>query len=304
MRIPSRRDRRRGAVLPLVAVSMIALMGMLAMAIDLGMITLARNQAQNAADLAALTGARQLNGLNTTGNLNNYDAAEPQARIAAQQNRVLGDNIVDGDITVDIGYYAYDSVTQSFTAVFGQAKPAEESWSAVEVEIRAFRPTFFAKVLGVSSYNAIASARAVHRPRDIAIVLDFSGSMRFSTLSAYPKNGDLTGSLNPDPRYPQFGHWSTSTMQGKMHFSSPFYVESNGETLAQTNLTYPTENGPPIVHDFLMKDAGGALVMGFHRTHDPYDPNDPFPPGVYDPMVAAVPAPENFNDQSPKFFPN
>ncbi len=50
--------RRRGSVLPLLAVSMAAMIGFLALAIDVGMLVIARTQAQNAADLAALTAAR------------------------------------------------------------------------------------------------------------------------------------------------------------------------------------------------------------------------------------------------------
>ena len=41
----------------------------------------------------------------------------------------------------------------------------------------------------------LEAATAVHRPRDIAIVLDFSGSMRYSSDTAYPSSGAYTGSL-------------------------------------------------------------------------------------------------------------
>jgi len=52
---------RRGAIIPLGAVLMIPLMGMLAFAVDTGYIVMARSELQNAADAAALAAAEQLN---------------------------------------------------------------------------------------------------------------------------------------------------------------------------------------------------------------------------------------------------
>ena len=46
------RSRRRGSVLPLVVVCLVALIGMVALAIDLGLMMVARTQCQNAADAA------------------------------------------------------------------------------------------------------------------------------------------------------------------------------------------------------------------------------------------------------------
>src|SRR5262245_42301756 len=51
---------RRGAVIPLAAILMVPLMGMLAFAIDTGYIIMARAELQNAADAAALAAAEQL----------------------------------------------------------------------------------------------------------------------------------------------------------------------------------------------------------------------------------------------------
>ena len=54
---------RRGTVLPLVALTIVAQLAFLALAIDLGMLAIAKTQAQQAADLVALTAARSLNGV-------------------------------------------------------------------------------------------------------------------------------------------------------------------------------------------------------------------------------------------------
>src|SRR5207249_4652232 len=52
--------RRRGAVVPLFALLVVPLMGMLAFSIDLGYIALVATDLQTAADSAALAGAEQM----------------------------------------------------------------------------------------------------------------------------------------------------------------------------------------------------------------------------------------------------
>jgi Flp pilus assembly protein TadG len=53
-------SRRRGAIIPLAALLMVLMVGMLAFAIDLGYICSVKAELQNAADAAALAGAQQL----------------------------------------------------------------------------------------------------------------------------------------------------------------------------------------------------------------------------------------------------
>ena len=90
MRLPST-QRRRGTIVPLLAFGMIALLGMVALAIDIGMIAVARTQAQDAADIAALTGARTLNGDST----NQYaiGTSITNAQTAATNNKILTTSI-------------------------------------------------------------------------------------------------------------------------------------------------------------------------------------------------------------------
>ena len=58
----SNSPRRRGTILPFLAISLVALCGFVALAIDIGMIVAARTDCQNAADAAAFTGTRNLDG--------------------------------------------------------------------------------------------------------------------------------------------------------------------------------------------------------------------------------------------------
>ena len=108
----TRAPRRRGTILPLLTVTLIALMGFVALAIDIGMVAMARTQCQNAADAAAMTGARALNGnVNTN---NNYANAGPAAVTAATNNSVLSQPITTSQVNITIGSFAYDSNANAF----------------------------------------------------------------------------------------------------------------------------------------------------------------------------------------------
>src|SRR5262249_26919435 len=231
-----------------------------------------------------MAGVRALNGDASTNN--NYAQAAPTAQAVATANKILNADITASMVTTEVGYYAYDSTAQHFEANFSGSKPAGENWSAVRVTVNGNQPLFFARVLGINSLPAAAQATAVHRPRDVSIVLDFSGSMKYSSEPAYPSNGDITGSLNPDPTFPKFGHWSASGIQSAMQRTTD-YVDAGGQTHAINNFTMDTENGPAIVRDFLYRDAGSNLLNAFHRPSSPYDP-----------MTWATPAPSDWDGQS------
>src|SRR3954462_12174687 len=106
MRKPLKNCRRDGAVLPLVTVCLVALLGFIALAIDVGMMAVARTQAQAAADIAALAGARTLNGQSG----NNKTAAEAEAKEAAKSNSILAAQVTDPQVVlVQSGVCKYDA---------------------------------------------------------------------------------------------------------------------------------------------------------------------------------------------------
>jgi Flp pilus assembly protein TadG len=247
---PSRQTKRRGAILVLLLVCLVALMACVALAIDLGMIMAARTQVVDAADGAAMAGARALNG-NTTNNANNnYSAALPAAQQAATGNTILAGAISNSDVMVNIGRYVYNSSGQRFEGQF--PGPSAENWSLVQatVKVPLANRLAFSRVLNFSPGNLQATATAVHRPRDVAIILDFSGSMRFQSLSGGMWGGSDLHCNNPDNVVPRFGHygsigagqlWATS-------FDSPFDA---------ANVTTTTNDGrPPIVNDFYQDNTG------------------------------------------------
>jgi hypothetical protein len=262
---------RRGAVLPLVTICLVGLMGFVALAIDIGMMAVARTQCQAAADIAALSGARTLDGKSLN---NNMTAAIAMAQSAATSNSILGSAITIAQVTAtQVGIYRYDPTAGRFQAVFGQSPAIDEAYGVMQVTISTQQPTFFGGVLGVSSINVGATSTAVHRPRDIAIVLDFSGSMGYSSQFSYTNSS--TQSLSPDDRFPRFGPWSVYNGAGMvMDFSIPgtapgnlntytpptpmqrvwAYVDTTGYLYAPNNLTTDTPGGPAIVGQFTLAD--------------------------------------------------
>ena len=206
MRKPLPSARREGAVLPLVTICLVGLVGMVALAIDVGMMAVARTQAQSAADVAALAGARALDG--KTAN-NNKVNAEAEAVEAATANSILDTRITAAQVTMaKAGVYRYDTSTQRFKSDFQTGPAALEAYGTMRVKISTEQDTYFGRVLGVNSMTVGAESTAVHRPRDIVISLDFSGSMKYSSEFNYPPISGttlVTGGLTRTPTSPGSG---------------------------------------------------------------------------------------------------
>lgn len=134
---PSVSDER-GGTLALMAVSIVVLVGILAFAIDLGMLFVARSEAQRAADAGALAGASAFLEMDPA---EAAAPAETRATDYATRNALRGSMIDPGEVTVDV-------VT------------ADEK---VRVWVnRDGIPTWFARVIGISDVpvGAMAAAQA------------------------------------------------------------------------------------------------------------------------------------------------
>src|SRR5262249_18156040 len=173
--------------------------------------------------------------------------------------------------------------------------------------------TPFARAFGMidPSFNSVftvtSTAQAAHRPRDVCIVLDYSGSMNnesdlwnneayldnglTTTTSGYkwpqPSNPNLT-SNNVETVYPQFGHYagSSATAQSnngndysdysqnpnllcpKLHPTSPLY---NSGLIGKCNVSVSVAGIPAVVNDFYKSDRGaGTVQYAFTSWPDSY----------------------------------
>lgn len=266
-------SRRPGTILPILALGLVALFGCVALAVDIGMIAVARTQCQNAADAAAMAGARSLNGDQSTSN--NAANAVLNAVSAAGNNSVLGQPVAASQVTIQVGTYTYNPVTQSFpTAPFpglvtvapgsSPGPSPTDNWSLLQATVTKQAPYMFARVFGLSAFNVSTTATAAHRPRDIAIILDFSGSMRFGSLLGLPYYGtrDLTGNgdpensgaNNPESTFPLFGAYSAQASAGLQNTTD---LALGGHQYAVANVSTTTADGrPPVVGDFQLDTSG------------------------------------------------
>jgi Flp pilus assembly protein TadG len=150
IQIESKRAER-GAMLVLVAVTLVVLLAVAALAIDLGMLYVARNEAQRAADAAALAGAEVFitSGCTSTGGCT---AGGPQETLARQQaeavaahNYIIGQSVIveDTDIT-----FSYPNAEEpQITVAVARTEARKDAVN-----------TLFAKMFGV--FNADVSVTA------------------------------------------------------------------------------------------------------------------------------------------------
>ncbi|MBL8867541.1 MAG: hypothetical protein JNK93_18445 [Planctomycetia bacterium] len=291
MRIAISSSRRRGTIVPMMAVGVTVLFAFVALAIDLGMIILARAAAQNAADTAALTGARTLDNRVPIGTLSdNYDNQREQALANALASVASNSNLNRNTLTagtVQVGVYDYDVNAQVFRPSFPGTKPTGKAWTSVVVNVAANQPSYFSRIFGINSLPTSARAVAAHRPRDIAIILDMSGSMKFSSTFSWPEPGAgvVQGLMNPDTSYPRFGHYQrypTTTVPNAFYRTTNFLQGSN-EIYSPTNMTKDAEVGPAMIRQFVFDPSNLAnptntiatvtnaniLRNAFHRWNPP-----------------------------------
>jgi hypothetical protein len=195
----NRRDsfQRRASVVVYTTVSLTAMVGMAALAVDVSMMYTAKAELQRAADAAALAAAAEL----VNSDPDEREALALQvAEAYAAENPVLGAGAgLDSPGDVEFGKAVYDEYSGRFAF-----DPGGEPTDAVRVTVK--RPSggdagpiqfAFARIFGYDTKDMQARAAAVLVPRDIAVVIDLSGSMNDdSELRHYrPYTGD-----SGDPR--------------------------------------------------------------------------------------------------------
>jgi Flp pilus assembly protein TadG len=242
-------------VLPLLVVSIVALCGFVALAVDVGLLTLSRTQCQNAADAAAAAGARTLDA-SAAGNV---DAATANALAAAAANPILSRPPQAGDVAVQHGAYHYDQASQTFAPQFPPTPP--DAYSVTQVTVTRGDGTAFAQVFGLSSYTVSATAIAAHRPRDVCLLLGYSGTTNNESdlWNTDTSLGSLNNtSNNTDTVYPQFGPYDPN-------FSplANLLCTSTDPRVGKCNVTAPVGSIPALVNDFYQNSAGSPAVGAF-----------------------------------------
>ena len=262
-RFPRRRAAaadRRGTVLVLFVVALVPIAAMMAFAIDVGMLTVAQTQLRDAADAAALAGCRALNG-NTTSN-NNYSGAVPAAKTAVSANQVLGSSLQVSQLTVNIGQYAYNATAQQFQGSFPSSLTSG-NWNMVQAVVSGnyTNSLGFGRIFNYTLPNFQATSTATYRPRDICVILDYSGSMRFASLLGTPYYGNRACN-NQDTVAPTFGQYSAGSGTTGMPAAAAAWPYGNA------NISITSSDGrPPIVQDFYTNSSGTPAFSAASLTY-------------------------------------
>jgi len=161
----------RGDVLPVLAVSMVALLGMGGVTIDVGRAYVLRQQLQNSTNAAALAASGEVYNTSSTNNATTYaDQYGSSSSGDSNYNSALG------TVTTAVTTKCLNSLMTS-----GTCATTGSTANAVQVTQTASLKTTFMSLFGVKtltvSAEATASMQGVARPWNVAIVVDTTGSM-------------------------------------------------------------------------------------------------------------------------------
>lgn len=151
------KSRQQGAVAIIVALSLVALVGMLGLVLDLGHLYVTKTELQNAADSAALSGAKELNG--SLAGINN---AINRAIEAAGRNKynLNSQALVITSSNIRVGTCPSAGCMVPVTSITTNALAADKTFLEVNTGSHGLG-TWFAQVMSSAHSNLATSAVAV-----------------------------------------------------------------------------------------------------------------------------------------------
>lgn len=170
---------RRGAVIILLSLLLIPIIGGVALVVDIGAMYVVQAELQTAADAAALAAAGEM--ARATADVYLQKGREGAKLYAGEHTSFAMDGgleLSDGDI--EFGIAVRDGGTGAWQFQLDPSCPAPY---AVRVTVQRdgstnpLVPMFFAHVLGFGNQHMSATSASMITPRDIALVIDLSGSM-------------------------------------------------------------------------------------------------------------------------------
>lgn len=191
---PVRLERKRnGNIVVLTAFAMIAIVVMMACAIDIGYMYTMQTQLDRSVDAAALAGAGMLSeGVDEANDkvveylvrnpMGGAEMATCEDQLATLQTEFLTDH--SEDMEVRAGHW--NASTRTF-------QESDELPSALSVTMTyPSMPTFFGRALGRQSFQIRSESIAMYQPRDMMLAIDLSASMNddseFSSIGTLGKS--------------------------------------------------------------------------------------------------------------------
>jgi Flp pilus assembly protein TadG len=164
------RPRRRGVALILLAIVLVAVVGFVGLAIDLGVAYFLKAHLSQAADAASLAGARSLS--------RGADISTQTASAQAVATNFFNANFPNG---------FWGSTTSLTTPAVTENNTTKIRYVTINATARI--PLYFLRVFGVPTLTIGTSAQAARRDANIMLVLDRSGSMS-GAISALTTDAD------------------------------------------------------------------------------------------------------------------
>lgn len=245
--------RRRGAVVVLVAILLVVLLAMVSFCVDFGYMVRVNAELQNAADAAALAGASQLmapqfNGIassTTTANAS-IAAARAEAQRIAPMNTAGSVNLnLLGNDTV-VGYLANPADQSQTLTPWSSGQPMPNT---IQVTMRrdntANTPVdlFFARVLGINTWNCTAKATASFQQASNVTGFDSNGPNALLLPIAIDVNywnTFLANGRSPDGTLSD----SYSATLPSSSNAAPHNVSASADGIPEFNAVYPNNNSP------------------------------------------------------------
>jgi Flp pilus assembly protein TadG len=220
---------RRGKIVVITAFLMTVLLGMVAFSVDVGYMAVTRTEIQICTDAAALAGA--------SGLVDGPAEAVARATEYIGKNKVGGQTLSGSNATIVTG--TWNDATHSFVA--GGDTP-----NAIKINTALNNaPLFFGRALNRNNFNTSAQSIATYQPRDISLVLDYSGSMAYDSQF---RNMSLIGKPAIEANLLQIWQELGSPKYGTMNFTPVAYGDRNTTTTSVKNkfglnIPYPYPGG-------------------------------------------------------------
>lgn len=192
-----RSNKRRGAVLVLIAVLMPVIALMAAFAVDVAWMQLSRTELRTATDAASRAGAKILSQEQDT------DLARAAAIDAASRNQVAGDpmRLAAADVQFGSSEQANSSAKFVFNEGVGPINAVHVDGLRTRGSAAGPVNLFFGRLLGVQDFEPTSSATSTMLDRDIVLVIDRSGSMGLPVTATGGGNGQNCGPMRTDTRF-------------------------------------------------------------------------------------------------------
>ncbi len=184
--------RRRGIIAVLIVILLPVLAGFAALAVDVGVIYNTRADLQRAADAASMAAALALSDNQFADDP--LEVARQEALEIISKNHVLGEQVtLDAATDIIFGRGNFDPEDSTYSFVATDVLP-----DAVRIVVRKTESSpngalglYFAGIFGHNATNVSASAAAAITPRDMVVVSDISGSLKYDSLLQYLSSRDV-----------------------------------------------------------------------------------------------------------------